>query len=135
MATFQRPASKGGERKKRSAGNVGNGKLWRVIGARSGWTLLSGGLERGMWRLARRCYDAHYSEARPIDQYEASWRSDRDRTPCHSPRSEEHTSELQPPCNLVCRLLLETKVHAMSLLWTRDIDRARLSIPFEVRRK
>src|SRR5256885_364614 len=22
-------------------------------------------------------------------------------------RSEEHTSELQPPCNLVCRLLLE----------------------------
>src|SRR5256885_11550252 len=25
------------------------------------------------------------------------------------PRSEEHTSELQPPCNLVCRLLLEKK--------------------------
>src|SRR5688500_19904867 len=25
------------------------------------------------------------------------------------PRSEEHTSELQSPCNLVCRLLLETK--------------------------
>src|ERR1039457_1403274 len=24
-----------------------------------------------------------------------------------SPRSEEHTSELQSPCNLVCRLLLE----------------------------
>src|SRR2546426_7943778 len=24
-------------------------------------------------------------------------------------RSEEHTSELQPPCNLVCRLLLEKK--------------------------
>src|SRR5256885_5726869 len=24
-------------------------------------------------------------------------------------RSEEHTSELQSPCNLVCRLLLETK--------------------------
>src|SRR5688500_19922302 len=29
------------------------------------------------------------------------------RTP--SPRSEEHTSELQSPCNLVCRLLLEKK--------------------------
>src|SRR5256885_2746297 len=29
----------------------------------------------------------------------------------HSPqfRSEEHTSELQSPCNLVCRLLLEKK--------------------------
>src|SRR6266446_2880831 len=28
--------------------------------------------------------------------------------PAH-PRSEEHTSELQSPCNLVCRLLLEKK--------------------------
>src|SRR5256885_6928510 len=27
----------------------------------------------------------------------------------HAPRSEEHTSELQSPCNLVCRLLLEKK--------------------------
>src|SRR5256885_11514980 len=26
-------------------------------------------------------------------------------------RSEEHTSELQSPCNLVCRLLLEKKKH------------------------
>src|SRR5256885_9628183 len=26
-----------------------------------------------------------------------------------STRSEEHTSELQSPCNLVCRLLLENK--------------------------
>src|SRR5256885_5179720 len=34
-------------------------------------------------------------------------------------RSEEHTSELQSPCNLVCRLLLEKKkmiiAHAVSL--------------------
>src|SRR5256885_13325178 len=28
---------------------------------------------------------------------------------CQSDRSEEHTSELQSPCNLVCRLLLEKK--------------------------
>src|SRR5256885_8394877 len=27
-------------------------------------------------------------------------------------RSEEHTSELQSPCNLVCRLLLEKKKYA-----------------------
>src|SRR2546426_2489104 len=27
----------------------------------------------------------------------------------HAKRSEEHTSELQSPCNLVCRLLLEKK--------------------------
>src|SRR5256885_13127500 len=29
--------------------------------------------------------------------------------PCPAFRSEEHTSELQSPCNLVCRLLLEKK--------------------------
>src|SRR5256885_9881201 len=35
---------------------------------------------------------------------------DRDRVEYNqSTRSEEHTSELQSPCNLVCRLLLETK--------------------------
>src|SRR5256885_6988065 len=34
-----------------------------------------------------------------------------DRHPVRRPgcRSEEHTSELQSPCNLVCRLLLEKK--------------------------
>src|SRR2546426_7441061 len=39
--------------------------------------------------------------------------SDRDRAPLPArpqvERSEEHTSELQSPCNLVCRLLLEKK--------------------------
>src|SRR5256885_2584571 len=30
-------------------------------------------------------------------------------------RSEEHTSELQSPCNLVCRLLLEKKKTTTSL--------------------
>src|SRR5256885_10592505 len=29
--------------------------------------------------------------------------------PVYQQRSEEHTSELQSPCNLVCRLLLEKK--------------------------
>src|SRR2546426_9350943 len=29
-------------------------------------------------------------------------------------RSEEHTSELQSPCNLVCRLLLEKKISILS---------------------
>src|SRR2546426_6043753 len=33
----------------------------------------------------------------------------RPRTSLKSHRSEEHTSELQSPCNLVCRLLLEKK--------------------------
>src|SRR5256885_5613998 len=31
-------------------------------------------------------------------------------------RSEEHTSELQSPCNLVCRLLLEKKKVAKSFI-------------------
>src|SRR5256885_7913641 len=30
-------------------------------------------------------------------------------------RSEEHTSELQSPCNLVCRLLLEKKKHNIDM--------------------
>src|SRR5256885_3389285 len=44
-----------------------------------------------------------------------SWKGDDDEAdhgrrgdPAHR-RSEEHTSELQSPCNLVCRLLLEKK--------------------------
>src|SRR5256885_5622567 len=44
-------------------------------------------------------------------------------------RSEEHTSELQSPCNLVCRLLLEKKKkrnrhdHASTLVsWSPEID-------------
>src|SRR5438094_2923188 len=31
------------------------------------------------------------------------------RDPRHAPRSEEHTSELQSPYDIVCRLLLEKK--------------------------
>src|SRR2546426_7718701 len=33
-------------------------------------------------------------------------------------RSEEHTSELQSPCNLVCRLLLEKKKEKRHLVQT-----------------
>src|SRR5256885_13024817 len=33
-------------------------------------------------------------------------------------RSEEHTSELQSPCNLVCRLLLEKKKNTLNSLHT-----------------
>src|SRR5256885_4910522 len=36
-------------------------------------------------------------------------------TPIPFTRSEEHTSELQSPCNLVCRLLLEKKKTAHAL--------------------
>src|SRR5256885_11412540 len=39
-------------------------------------------------------------------------------------RSEEHTSELQSPCNLVCRLLLEKKKNHYTLSSMIDIYRA-----------
>src|SRR5256885_8179260 len=38
-------------------------------------------------------------------------------------RSEEHTSELQSPCNLVCRLLLEKKKISISSLQTHSVNR------------
>src|SRR5256885_3092971 len=36
-------------------------------------------------------------------------------------RSEEHTSELQSPCNLVCRLLLEKKKNERYTEISRDV--------------
>src|SRR2546426_8865078 len=44
------------------------------------------------------------------------------RMPMLPPRSEEHTSELQSPCNLVCRLLLEKKKNHEHL---EDVSRSR----------
>src|SRR5256885_6856060 len=35
-------------------------------------------------------------------------------------RSEEHTSELQSPCNLVCRLLLEKKKKKTTIVYSID---------------
>src|SRR5256885_5646172 len=40
--------------------------------------------------------------------------SEQHRKQCRPRRSEEHTSELQSPCNLVCRLLLEKKKKSYS---------------------
>src|SRR3989454_7309174 len=39
------------------------------------------------------------------------------RPPFMMTRSEEHTSELQSPCNLVCRLLLEKKKNTISAVF------------------
>src|SRR5256885_7926634 len=48
----------------------------------------------------------------------------------HAVRSEEHTSELQSPCNLVCRLLLEKKKKIVihSLLPTTRYEHSYLRI-------
>src|SRR5256885_4130947 len=49
-------------------------------------------------------------------------------------RSEEHTSELQSPCNLVCRLLLEKKKIQSPSTHTRTVYAARgLSALLDVR--
>src|SRR5256885_4599625 len=44
-------------------------------------------------------------------------------------RSEEHTSELQSPCNLVCRLLLEKKKKRTP--WTTSDDRRSIVVSFD----
>src|SRR5256885_3423629 len=50
---------------------------------------------------------------------------------CHrreQDRSEEHTSELQSPCNLVCRLLLEKKNNKHTTLSSHSVP-CRLHVP------
>src|SRR5256885_8722181 len=56
--------------------------------------------------LARREEDHAHDQAVPLG--EAAVRGDEPPEEALI-RSEEHTSELQSPCNLVCRLLLEKK--------------------------
>src|SRR5256885_3507776 len=47
------------------------------------------------------------------------------------PRSEEHTSELQSPCNLVCRLLLEKKKQRTHHWPERHSSYAKSSIEYQ----
>src|SRR2546426_10882909 len=63
-------------------------------------------------------YTLSLHDALPISRHRLRRRADVDhllrrsarvRRRCRPRRSEEHTSELQSPCNLVCRLLLEKK--------------------------
>src|SRR5256885_9903725 len=54
-------------------------------------------------------------------------------------RSEEHTSELQSPCNLVCRLLLEKKklqraCRRSLLRFWRDLVRRGTDLPWRATR-
>src|SRR5256885_6700002 len=76
-----------------------------------------------LFRSPRRGHSAdsdHFRKTAGSD----SVRSERPSSQCRtSRRSEEHTSELQSPCNLVCRLLLEKK--KTSTLFLIDIQRSR----------
>src|SRR5256885_3629373 len=56
--------------------------------------------------------DAQLDRPRDSEEAREPGRGSRPRSVLHwtrAARSEEHTSELQSPCNLVCRLLLEKK--------------------------
>src|SRR5256885_8176143 len=65
--------------------------------------------------LFRSCHGTVVAAARSANHEGNVPGSPRTDVPYHTtsvrgdPRSEEHTSELQSPCNLVCRLLLEKK--------------------------
>src|SRR5256885_9954568 len=59
-------------------------------------------LFRSPWRTCRRRSCSFFRRKCP-------GRLRRINAPRREHRSEEHTSELQSPCNLVCRLLLEKK--------------------------
>src|SRR5256885_12222824 len=62
----------------------------------------AGGSGCGGWRMTRR-------EVKVFQHESAKGAKARNRREINTKtqRSEEHTSELQSPCNLVCRLLLE----------------------------
>src|SRR5256885_9886581 len=70
---------------------------WQTAARR--WTAPPLRKRHGALSRAERSYSRELSPA-PLSSETAP------RGPC---RSEEHTSELQSPCNLVCRLLLEKK--------------------------
>src|SRR2546426_7509196 len=65
-------------------------------------------LERAEQRLAAGTYGLSIESGEPIPDERLE-----------SVRSEEHTSELQSPCNLVCRLLLEKKKDLRTLYRVR----------------
>src|SRR5256885_8295089 len=84
-------------------------------------TLFRSAVQRHHLLVAREGADQHHQRAlgqvevgdQQIDHLVLEAGRDEDaRVAGELARSEEHTSELQSPCNIVCRLLLETKKSA-----------------------
>src|SRR2546426_4885807 len=75
--------------------------------------------------------ERHRSEVAGAQQVRDEVLDDRDQLGPHRAvrlqleRSEEHTSELQSPCNLVCRLLLEKKKKGLSARQQTSLQTAR----------
>ena len=61
-----------------------------------------------LFRSLKNAYGAQLSHTMPASRSQGAEIADRVEN-IKINRSEEHTSELQSPCNLVCRLLLEKK--------------------------
>src|SRR2546426_6101761 len=72
----------------------------------------------GLWRHT--CYEAFVAPADAAGYCELNFSPSLDWA--INRRSEEHTSELQSPCNLVCRLLLEKKKTSTHLRAVADIS-------------
>src|SRR5256885_9103276 len=68
------------------------------------------------WRIAQADSLFDYGVGETIDTFT-------DRSMNVSMRSEEHTSELQSPCNIVCRLLLQKKT--LTTIYHSDQTRLR----------
>src|SRR2546426_9068257 len=68
------------------------------------WVMVTIGSNEAQQQIASERELATYLQQRGLAEPEA-----RDLAGAAWKRSEEHTSELQSPCNLVCRLLLEKK--------------------------
>src|SRR5256885_7228576 len=79
-------------------------------------TLFRSTTERGRFEVQRRVDGFDYGPHGPLYR-PAYFNRDVEGAvgPVVESRSEEHTSELQSPCNLVCRLLLEKKKKIMML--------------------
>src|SRR5688500_19391714 len=61
----------------------------------------------------------HVQRRFQLDEREVRVVGEPPRGSVHRPaRSEEHTSELQSPCNLVCRLLLEKKKNTSHYMYS-----------------
>src|SRR5256885_6312470 len=85
--------------------------LFRSVGA-----ALGGGLTVKLLDIAFQVLRAHSGRKRAA----------REVVDRHLDRSEEHTSELQSPCNLVCRLLLEKKKIKINVIITIVIHKSTL---------
>src|SRR2546426_5204369 len=74
---------------------------------------------RSIWRLRGR-WESARGRRRSILSYPRT----------AATRSEEHTSELQSPCNLVCRLLLEKKKKILTEQQATHVNRKLAKTPY-----